>query len=186
MLRPRTQLHVVKVCAFCTAEALLPLGKVNLCYAAVPRPCVRAFRDSGAEQYRFLIPFCAFLRLTTDNNMRGSGVYKDALGSLVTTSFFLRSHCFRIRSAANIADEPGLQVFVSKYTNENGSVAWYNIASNFNDVSTWNRNVGFETVVFRNQLGKTRAFYLQIIDGQFTEITFFGMNRDISTNYVKA
>ncbi|KAF5321362.1 hypothetical protein D9619_001104 [Psilocybe cf. subviscida] len=95
---------------------------------------------------------------------------------------------FRIRSAANFNDEPGLQVFVSKYTNENGSVAWYNVAPNFNDValSSWNRNAGFETVVFRNQWGKNRAFYLQVVEGQVAEVTFFGMERDISINYVKA
>ncbi|KAF5322076.1 hypothetical protein D9619_001635 [Psilocybe cf. subviscida] len=94
---------------------------------------------------------------------------------------------FRIRSAATTNDEPGLQVFVSKYTNENGSHSWYNVAPNFNDpgVSHWNRNAGFEAIVFKNQWGKTRAFYLQVPDGQTTEVTFYGMEREISINYVK-
>lgn len=93
---------------------------------------------------------------------------------------------FRIRTV-NRGDIPGLQVFVSKYTNDNGDNSWFNVDFLYDDPkkSHWSRKAGFETVIFRDQYGKSRAYWLQVVDGQTTDVTFYGMKKEISITYSK-
>jgi len=74
----------------------------------------------------------------------------------------------------------GLQVFVSKYSHNDGSDNWFPVAPNFDDPSAshWYRK-GWEVIVFRDPAtGTRRGWYLNCAD-QIVNVTFFGFHQDI-------
>ncbi|KAJ3512755.1 hypothetical protein NLJ89_g3344 [Agrocybe chaxingu] len=84
---------------------------------------------------------------------------------------------FNIRNQSNVAN---LQVFVSKYTNENGSDKWYQVPNDFASAAQyhWNRN-GWELVAFKDlETGVRRGWYLNC-GNDTVAITFAGFNQDL-------
>ncbi|KAH6897812.1 hypothetical protein BKA70DRAFT_1116107 [Coprinopsis sp. MPI-PUGE-AT-0042] len=83
---------------------------------------------------------------------------------------------FQIRNHSGIDN---IEVFVSKYSNSNGSDEWYKVAPDFTSRSadTWNRT-GWEVVVFKDpSTGKRRGWYLK---GEGTlQLTFYGLDAEL-------
>lgn len=84
---------------------------------------------------------------------------------------------FHIRNQSNCHR---IEVFVSSWTNDRGSDAWFAVSTNLagDGFEKWNRT-GWEVVVFKDpDTGRRRGWYLNC-ENAILELTFYGFEVEL-------